>query len=751
LTKNACKEVLEECAWDKHVEWILEGMEKKVVGKFKDGDFTMLGNLLHSLLYKDTLFTELPLVELRKNFERFQQLREEMGDRIKLPYNSEDYYIFLDIIGRTVYSFNRFVSSFLVMLEKTNSQEEIRPFSRFVRYANAMVTTNVRKYFFRELPASSKNFPTLYFDSYILDTGTLLFLRQDKKWKELICPSVKLLFYMYLMFSFIYKTHKDNQGIDGVFLRFSLNREKFLKFTDFTVSALEAALKSERVEENARKIFKNIRSYVVAMLLEKELKIPEEPFWKEKLDVYEKFYEEHKYVRAEPFSWWIAGFLRKLDGAFQDTDEYFSTNERRKLMNFIIKELINSLERAKKHISNHYPESLGVFIENNSIYFALYNSFADFISERVWEDLLHHRDKGEFLSFTQASSLEVNIKPTDTNLSNLSWKALKSRLEGLSINEENLKLKSLITMLSPGEFMKLVSSYLKNVGNYYDDIKNSELVGIYTSGVFLGHLVNLYLELNKKVWLFKVYPHALTHPVHKDERHSFVISLFDESVKTLFSISVYENYLLRNTHTPQHLFRIYPLFDFGNYRKLNLNVNLEIFPFIKYDNVHFSVRRTNDIEIKFPLYTFQELQFILSQIIDSFQRSGKINLYDLLIDSKFTVSFGYYFAKTIKERYKGKKVFFFPYSSEGEILALATSLFLASEGISVAFVDVVLPEKEDLVVGVDISMDTGFTKRYAITKAKYVYGLKKFPDIELFILGKKGERWKAFQFPMNQH
>ena len=92
------------------------------------------------------------------------------------------------------------------------------------------------------------------------------------------------------------------------------------------------------------------------------------------------------------------------------------------------------------------------------------------------------------MSFTQASSLEVNIKPTDTNLSNLSWKALKSRLKGLSINEENLKLKSLITMLSPGEFMKLVSSYLKNVGNYYDDIKNSELVGIYTSGVFLGHL-----------------------------------------------------------------------------------------------------------------------------------------------------------------------------------------------------------------------------------------------------------------------
>jgi hypothetical protein len=165
------------------------------------------------LLGKKVLFSTREIDKFLSGVLELEDWRRRTGGKIELKRGSEDYYKFLKVLGETVSALNRFLSAFIVELErKKGRKEEGRKFSRFLRYMNALTTLSVRKYFFRELPVQAQNFPLLSFDKNIVDDAVAMYIWR-KRYKEIKNNIVRLLFFL-LPYVFIH-LQKEQQRIGG--------------------------------------------------------------------------------------------------------------------------------------------------------------------------------------------------------------------------------------------------------------------------------------------------------------------------------------------------------------------------------------------------------------------------------------------------------------------------------------------------------------------------------------------------------
>jgi len=429
-------------------------------------------------------------------------------------------------------------------------------------------------------------------------------------------------------------------------------------------------------------------------------------------------------------------------------DEFNDQQKKGMILSQFTRNCKDFLKDYLQAVAQDYPLDYKAMLKKDNLYGELVDCLARMVDFN-WQKILVHRDIKDIY--------EIPVHKTEEKLElkvRMSIKELTGKLKKIYFQsgESGLKIKDLLVKLDRENLATFFALFLNIIAREKAPVTETELVGIYTSGVFLAHLVNLVFGFNKRVWLFKVYPHALTHPVHRDERGTmYNLSVFDESVKTLFSLSVYENYLLRNTHTLRHNINVFSLFNFQDYSRVNLRSTPTIRSLIKCKtvggerNLFLSPSPLDDSTLSLDLYDRQTLKHILTDFIKD---QNRFNIYSLLTNSRLVFSVAHHIAKQIKTKMTQagkKKVCIFSYSVDGEILLLPVVFFLKMDSYQVIY-----PEnqasgiiKDDIfLAGIDLSLDSGFTRQYSLEKLQEHYGLKE-PDKEFFIYKREDGIWNV--------
>jgi len=318
-------------------------------------------------------------------------------------------------------------------------------------------------------------------------------------------------------------------------------------------------------------------------------------------------------------------------------------------------------------------------------------------------------------------------------------------------------LKDLINKLSPNQLLSIFADgtdYLyKRINS--SDSKKTCFVGVYASGVVLAHFYNLMTSTRRPVWLFNVKPYVATHPIHDDnslENEDIdEIVLFDESIKTGYTFSLYNLYLQRNMKYYSDKVFMISLFDYDEYQKVpNLKKSgyNSIYTFKKSEseiNLHKNLAldkiSKRNIEQKYVdaliCYEKKDVSNIIDKILIDSKNKKRVDLSFLLTDtdSVFTIcdKFSSVIIEKIQKSERNEVQLFAPLLN-AEILAFVTALILKiKHGVNVhVFSGSICSEikHESFLVGIDLSFSSGFTMAYnwMTSKSKKISFDQKWRD-----------------------
>lgn len=147
--------------------------------------------------------------------------------------------------------------------------------------------------------------------------------------------------------------------------------------------------------------------------------------------------------------------------------------------------------------------------------------------------------------------------------------------------ERAFKLEELIQLASWGELRRLLDCYTREASTLVPPAPEGDsrcafkLLGLYSSGLFLAHWLNLYHDhALRPVWAFKLFPYVQVHPLHHhidvpDAPAACEILVCDEAIKTAYTVAALDSHVRRAGHRNCSL-SIYALFRWRNYRILEL-------------------------------------------------------------------------------------------------------------------------------------------------------------------------------------
>jgi len=334
----------------------------------------------------------------------------------------------------------------------------------------------------------------------------------------------------------------------------------------------------------------------------------------------------------------------------------------------------------------------------------------------------------------------------------------------IETGEKGFKLEHIIEKLDIREILSLVNLYSTLIPKHLINNDKCEYIGFYKSGVILGHLINILNGTNKPIWLFKSKPYVATHPIHIDENNNSFnnIIIFDESIKTGFTYSLYESYLTRNLPNSNLTKYIISLFNFQSYIKIELNKELNSRSLFKLNENNIP---TNTDEINFLQQFNKEIENIdintgnikdvleheiIEKIIHVENNAKRINLTYLISNTKALFTICNIFAdKICSSNTTNKDIYLFTASTDGEVLILVTALLLKNKKCKNLYLTSPPASfTNTFSVGIDMSYMSGFSLKYTWSIMRHGSYKKNNNDYEkeldliLTILSTKSKQFK---------
>lgn len=712
--------------------------------------FKILKKIKQNKINYEYLGTDFNLNYLYSLLDKWVQctlrLEKEYRYDVNIKYDKD--YEFLLLIGKSVYLLNLINSILIFNLESFNKKikddkdkKRNKKLAQFWRFFNSLIASKIKHFFFRELPVSNTNIPDLDLDFEIAHSTYLLIKLLDKFFRgdksvitKLEVVSCKSFFYQSLYYSFLYNDVKN----EGCFLRFKYDGNTFKEIKS---GLIEKKLKDFDVqrgnEETLRLFTSNYLCYLMSYYYNQKEELLKPACYKK---LYKKIREKSDFY-FEPFTYYLGDIIWKLDGMIQSDDEYLNAEKK----NVYEQELI---AKVKTFIKSFLDIAQKSYDNRNIHYGRFYEIEAAFIDD-IYKLLLPEKSSKEldtyFDIFEKVSSSRQPLlflcgRDSD-RINNLNDIISKLAQRG----EKTLKLEYILSILNIDEIISLLSAYSYLFLNEEIDGNRKDIafVGFYKAGVFLAHIINLAFGTKHRVWLFKTKPYVAVHPIHEDKIYDEILNifLFDESIKTAFTYSLYESYLKRNLYLSSFRIKLYPIFDFVRYKKVVENI--EYFPLFRLNEKFIPI---NFQELEYLSKTIKKLKFnfknnkngiikenlkvdtIIAKLLEENKRYKKDKLvkYDkykfdftcLLANTDLVFNICYSFAQKIT-KLESKKICMYAPSGEGEVLLLLTAFIVKLLDsnkelyLQPSYIDVKNIIKKNIsFVAIDLSIISGFSLAY---------------------------------------
>ena len=696
-------------------------------------DFRAIGSLMASPQIVDgSLYDEVKLY-LNRWADCFYRLENkylsEKNGRVVRDYD------FIRLVGESVYYLNMANSLIISAIEKFLSKTlikgnlcayELDLLDSYMRFYNNLIASKVKYYFFRETPIPNKNYPYMSINKEVVKSGWNLLGKLSSTSvdiAELMDVVYKYYYYQGLIYSFIF-----NDNGYGVFVDFNYSISSYKKVRSRISYYLESLLKGNGLRGVKLFIAKFSCGVMACYLKEDSDLCKNNEVVIRKPDCFNEFCEElaQRRFTVEPLTFRLIDILWKFNGIF--------AMERKDLLDPGKKKRFNDVcgNRLYSFVSDYLEKTDEMYSSGIVRFDQLYRAERKLFLK---DDERHEKGLYEEV-FVQESSATVrsvfnrqrNVagvkKDLFTDRISFNDVRVSGKINSLNRDSENrLKLSGLIEQLEINVLLELLYGYACMIKSYGFSDDKDRYVAFYKSGVFLAHLVNLILGERKNIWLFSARPYVTTHPIHKDEMSvSFNrVVLFDESLKTGFTYTLYESYVLRNIRRSTLKVFLFTIFDFFYYDRV-AGIDADFF------NSLYRVDKSLVVEpIKRSFDDYNEgnqggkvyAHKKISDVVRSLGLNSKGNEIDLVYlmsdtDSVFSICSEFRDIVMRKCPDKTKKIELFSPSENGEVLAMMTGLLLRLKGYSVKFLynNIQVNRSSSYYVSIDLSITTGFSVDY---------------------------------------
>jgi hypothetical protein len=655
---------------------------------------------------------------------------------------------FLALLGTSINRISLFHSCLIRHLDQTQakcadeSKSELKRIRRFCIFHNDLIVSKVKHFFFREEPNlhENPNFLDPELQVYHLgeDLGYAIDNLAHHKDLETQYSNACRLFgkYFYLtelIYDFIY-----DENHQGLFLEFAYDKQRYLacrRVLEQFVTILSDEILRCNLDSNVTSkhwLFDVLKyryssRYLLISVLEACLGCPDDGVPKSLKKRFSILLNAYRSARTggaaiEPMTWHLCTIIWKVYGYLNDAWRYhdFSNREAREISLIIhIKELIlNHLAICDKAYRSNEIDYAEMFNNETNFISKLYypfdrRPFIPFHSKTSIKECLHKLD-GLFLDKVHLfpKRQERKVGPFEATL-----RKINSRVE----NQDNLKIEFLLDFLDRNELSDLLVAFIENQ-QFIESNKNDTIVGFLSSGVFLGHLANLYTDnLTRPVWAFKLYPYIAIQPFHRHnicgEGNSPTLVTFDESVKTGYSIGAFEAYVESSFPSGTNI-SVHTLCDFKrSYQRIHGLRSKIHSMLVENPRSHFvlnpDVHRVKESYVPLEWNSLVDAA-LMTNAINLITHKDHFDLSLLLSNTPFLLSLCRKFALDIENHVgneKERRILLFSPSNEGRVLMFMTAFFLKLDGFTIGLTESSwkrFSASNPFKVSIDLSQTTGY-------------------------------------------
>ena len=669
----------------------------------------------------------------------------------------------LSLLGGAIHNLNCFNSTLICGLEdkckESNNTESIKFYKDLLTYSrffSDLLVSSSKDYFFREDPIENINFPQLDIVSILYSAGLdIIKIFNLKDFDTDIVKKIyaKYFFYAGLQYEMLY--HYD-QHI-GVFLTFEFDKEIFNDAKKIIFDKISAI----KTEIGFREFFYKCFPNIISLYLPAGSKFEETSPVRKVYAEFVKLSSSSNFL-IEPLSWRFLNILWKIDNLIQDAEEALGNNNQPTYPEQYQENLIQNVGEFGDKYRN-FCELIYKNMCQSIKYHELFNIELEFIkkfasnenndcqsssSVRVRksssiEDIRSAYDKISDFVISGTNDYEKNIGSYSNVIKSTNEKHEPRQLldylnRQIFKTPSNCKLESIISSLDRSFLHLILSLFVQKVEAVSYDC--DEIIGVSSSGVFLGHIVNLFTDnLDRIVWMFKMFPEVLVYPVHDRRIEDIGIQsrctylLCDESVKTGFSIASYETYLNRfhrNSRINTHV-----LFDYDKSYKKIMDLQSKFYSVLhESDSGHLELDKDIEdgtcfdmlhIQHKYKgLCSSESAKKVTKEYLTNFDQrifsDPMLDVSFLLSSTKSVLYLAFQFYNKIKTLVAEKnpsRILIFSPSDEGRVLAFMTaflwSIFPEFDDIKIDMSrkSLVEPDQNSLRLTIDLTYNTGFTLR----------------------------------------
>jgi hypothetical protein len=646
---------------------------------------------------------------------------------------------FLALLGDSVYRinvFNQELTKRLVRKREGAEESEQRQIKRFCEFHNDLVVSKIKHFFFKELPNTASNEIFFNIDRDIYELGRHLWEHGPSCRGENLKRDLGLYFFLLgLIYAFIYDSYEDQ----GVFLHFAYDAGKFRALNDL----IQCELKELGNESSQYELERNFRSRcnrLLPQVLQQYMQWngisypwPEMSI-RQKYAAFVRHYGRGEIGFLEPCTWHVFDLLGKIDGMVQDSLEHESASSHIDHQNELFQKAGSLLTELLSVFDNMYASNA-----DGPDFRKVFDLEAKFLDQYVFGGKREHGGKALPGLFSRPSLPFVCAQMDRlgqlaegavqiTTGSSKQVLELDSKLVPLlrSLPEKEMKVESLLEHLERDELLAVLHGYALQSEHEPYGRKTPIVLGFYSSGVFLAHMLRLFhpslqmkAQIRKEkqsaycknyVWMFKAFPYIAVHPLHDPKSLAAPGGLLicDESVKTGFTYSILEAYARRFKSKPDR-FVVQSIFEHDWYQDVETLNQPKI-----YSLFHVQDHKHTITPAKSKLHV-PDVQLRLSQSLESMHELDteqanshkQLDYTYLIADTHAAISTAYLMARDIAEMCKGRDVFLFSPSPEGRVLGLLTAFVLRLWDVPVSFDRE--KREECFRALVDLTRVTGFT------------------------------------------
>ena len=631
---------------------------------------------------------------------------------------------FLKMIGDSVYRINSFNSALIKGLEiwiedcaqeKIDTEEKaLRQLRSYLAFNNNLIASKVKHFFFREMPKDHRNEPFFHIDRDIFELGQRLWdLIEQRDLKNYKYFVFRYFYLLKLFYAFVYDSYRD----EGVFLHFQYDK----KIYEQCMQEL-ADPDTMTTEISLREYIHNLMPCLCGLylqnmgLLEKHI---QEHSVREMFSAFVRAHNAGLDIRVEPLTWHLADTLLKIDGLIQDSLEFVSKEHRAANEHLLVQKVKDFIQTFLQMGKRLYDTDR---MQDEDVYELEVQFLYDFVDQSMRLPLDKDTSQGIMKQLSHIFPGHLSSPAQKENASE-AHEDLREKIQGKlgRFDEKSLKVEDILEKLNFEEIRVLLRDYAA-LRPAIDPKKD-----------FLIHMFNIYHKQELPVWMFKAFPYIHIHPLHQDSMKNTGgrALVFDESVKTRFTYSLFKAFIDRNAFHSFDSYEIFTLFAHQEYLPVETYKRPWVQALMQVDQG--GIKYTRPAHAPAPIcldWQASDLVRKAPEIRDALVvHCDGIKRYDLtylMANTRSALAVAEYVAQMIIEE-GHDRVFLFAPSAVGRVLSLCVGYVLKREKINVVYD--VKNRNECHKVLIDMSFVTGFTAKHE-WKSKLDHPINE--DVDLF-------------------